>query len=400
MNLDLKKILKEISPSNDEQKHLNKVTSLFMAKIKKDLTKEKATAVLGGSVGKGTWLAGNHDIDIFVQFPDDKDISENLEKLLKKNFKKVERIHGSRDYFRVEFEKYSFEIVPVLKIKKITDAKNVTDCSIFHINWVKNNSNTKLKDEIRLVKQFCKASRVYGAETYIKGFSGYVLEILTIYFGSFNRFIKGINNLKEDTTIDISRHKKALDRNKLSPIILIDPVQGDRNAAAALSLEKFNVMKQICNKYIKLPSYDFFKIKKQNPVELKKRFDIVLEIKQLKGKDDVVGTKILKAFEFLQEKINKEGFQIEKAGWQFDSTTFAWLSVKNREISKEYIHLGPPLAVKEHVQVFKKKYKNTFEKDNRIAVRLKRKNYKIKDFIKALLKDEYVKERVKEIKIV
>lgn len=402
MNLDLKKILREISPSKDEQKNLEKATKLFLNKIKKDLIKQKATAVLGGSVGKGTWLSGNHDIDIFMQFPDDKEISNKLEKILKKNFKKVERIHGSRDYFRVKFENYSFELIPVLKIKKIEQAKNVTDCSIFHINWVKKHTNPKLYDEIRLAKQFCKSARVYGAETYIKGFSGYVLEILIVYFGSFNNFIKGINNLKENTLIDISAHKKALDRNKLSPIILIDPVQGDRNAAAALSLEKFNKLKETSHHYLKSPSYDFFKIKKQNQDELKKRFDIVLEIKPLEGKDDVIGTKILKAFEYIQEKINKEGFLIKEQGWQFDSPAFAWLSVKNKEIPKEYIHLGPPLAVKEHVEKFKKIYRNSnlIEKNNRITVKLKRKNPNIKDFVKALLKDAYIKERVKEIKIV
>ena len=399
MALDLNKILKEISPSQGEQKHLDKVTSSFLAKIKSYLTKLKASAVLGCSVGKGTWLAGNHDIDVFVQFKDDKDISETLEKILKKNFKKVERIHGSRDYFRIKFENCSFEIVPVLKIKTITEAKNVTDCSVFHINWVKNNSDNKLKDEIRLVKQFCKASRVYGAETYIKGFSGYVLEILTIYFGSFNKFLKGISNIKENTTIDISKHQGALDRNKLSPIILIDPVQGNRNAAAALSIEKFNKLKEISNHYLKSSSHDFFKIKKKNPVELKKKFDIVLEIKAQEGKDDVVGTKILKAFEFIQEKINKEGFEVKEANWQFDSPTFAWLSVKHKEVPKEFIHLGPPLAVEAHVKAFKKKYKNTFEKHNRVAVKLKRKNYKIKDFTKAIIKDEYVKEKVKNIKL-
>ena len=63
----------------------------------------------------------------------------------KKSFKKYERIHGSRDYFIVDFENLSFEIIPVLKIKNATEAKNITDISPLHVKWMNNNLNEKLK---------------------------------------------------------------------------------------------------------------------------------------------------------------------------------------------------------------------------------------------------------------
>ena len=55
----------------------------------------------------------------------------------------------------------------------------------------------KMKDKdvllgIRIAKAFCHANNSYGAESYINGFSGYALELLVYYYGSFLKFIKGI----------------------------------------------------------------------------------------------------------------------------------------------------------------------------------------------------------------
>ena len=34
---------------------------------------------------------------------------------------------------------------------------------------------------------------------------------------------------------------RSMDKSKLSPLVVIDPIQKERNAAAALSKEKFNL---------------------------------------------------------------------------------------------------------------------------------------------------------------
>ena len=87
----------------------------FVTKLNQLLKKANlnATAMVGGSLAKGTYLK-NPDIDIFVQF-DKKYIKEDISELLKKAIKtlKSKVIHGSRDYFQVK----SFELVPVIKIK-------------------------------------------------------------------------------------------------------------------------------------------------------------------------------------------------------------------------------------------------------------------------------------------
>ena len=400
MKLDLKKILKQIKPNTSQEKAVKKASSEFLKKISKSIKKEKANVVFGGSIAKGTWLADNHDIDVFVQFENSIEISKKLEEILKKSFNNVQTVHGSRDYFHIEFLDFTFEIVPVVKIKTVYEAKNVTDASVFHIKWVLKHTNKKLRDETRLVKQFCKAAGVYGAETYIAGFSGYVVEVLTVYFGSFEKFVKGIPKLAKGVIIDPTKHKRNLDRNKISPIILIDPVQGDRNAAAALSLDKLNKLKKVCQDYLKKPSLKFFEIKRKNIELIKKNFDIVLEIEPLEGKNDIVGTKVLKVFEHICDKLDSNGFIFLEGDWEFGEPSYLWFNIKNNELEKDYVHYGPPITALEFAESFREKYKgmNIFISQGRLAVTLKKEFFKIGDYINHILKSEYITERVKSIK--
>ncbi|MBW3011202.1 nucleotidyltransferase domain-containing protein, partial [Candidatus Woesearchaeota archaeon] len=149
-------------------------------KIKAELDKQgvKAEVMVGGSAAKGTYLK-EFDIDIFVRFVKKAD-PDLLEVILKNCFRKVDRVHGSRDYFQIVHKRQEYEIVPVLKIAKASQAQNITDVSMLHVNWVR--KHLSRPDEVKLAKLFCKAQSVYGAESYINGLSGYILEILVVYY--------------------------------------------------------------------------------------------------------------------------------------------------------------------------------------------------------------------------
>ena len=57
-------ILTKIKPSKDALKNFKVVSTSFLEKINKNL--KDAKAIIGGSGARDTWLAGNHDIDVFV----------------------------------------------------------------------------------------------------------------------------------------------------------------------------------------------------------------------------------------------------------------------------------------------------------------------------------------------
>ena len=122
----LAEVLKEIKPNKEEEKKVKIMIDEFLKKLNSVL--KDAKAQVGGSGAKGTWLKGSHDIDIFVLFDFKKYkekshvLADELEKGLKKKFKKYSRLHGSRDYFQIKEDGFIFEIVPIVGIKNAKDA--------------------------------------------------------------------------------------------------------------------------------------------------------------------------------------------------------------------------------------------------------------------------------------
>jgi len=387
-----------VKPSRIEEFVLNKKCMTFIRKLNKNL--RGAEAIIGGSVAKGTWLKGEHDVDIFVLFYKDGSLSDLLEDALKKSFKDIERIKGSRDYFQVRVYGLNFEIVPVLRIKHSKDAKNITDVSPMHVDWVKKHIG-KLDNDVRLLKRFCKAQGVYGAESYIKGFSGYVTEILIIYYKGFKNLMKNAVNWKSGIVIDVEGHKTKIEKSKLSPLVVIDPVDNKRNAAAALSQEKFKRFISACKGYLTNPGKDFFEIKNITIKDLKDK-DIVLKVLPLKGRKDIVGAKLLRCLELIRGRLKEEGYCVIESDWHWNEYALFWFKVKSVELPPYKKHYGPPLHMKKNLEEFRLKWRGykILDDGDRVYVNIPRENMNLIGFMNDLINHEDFRIYVDEIRII
>ena len=382
---------KEVIPSKDEERQAFSKLKPIIRKIKDSIP--HADAILGGSGAKGTWLK-TFDVDVFVMFhyknyeKRSAELSDILGKALSSTFRNVQRLHGSRDYFRITEHELTFEVIPILKISRAAQARNITDISPLHTTWVR--KHRKLVDEIRLTKQFCKANNLYGAESYIRGFSGYVCEILTIHYGSFRKLLTAAAKWKEATVVDVEGHYRKknvfLEMNKsklVSPLVVVDPVQHDRNAVAALSPEKFSHFILKAKEFLSAPSLKFFREATWSRDELKKKHRgkkiIVVHLTPGEGKDDIVGSRMMKVYEFLEQQVGRHHFEAIYSDWEW-----------NRK--------GPPLFAKQHVENFRKLHKKVFTKGKRIYA-VEPRPYTLPEKLFAdLFKDAYVKERVAAVK--
>ncbi len=414
----LNQVLKQIKPSKEEEELVNKKADIILKKINANL--KDAEAMLGGSGAKSTWLSGVHDIDIYVCFSYDKykdkssQIADILETSLKKIFPKIARLHGSRDYFQIKEDNYVFEIVPILKIENAEQALNITDISPLHVKWVK--EHPEYSDEIRLTKQFCRANNIYGAESYIRGLSGYNCEILAIHHKGFLNLVKSASKWSEKVILDPENHyKDAKDilqnlnlSKKISPLIIIDPVQKERNTAAALGKEKFDLFRKICKRFIKAPSEDFFKMKKITIEDIKQKAEknklITLEAISLKGKEDVIGSKLLKIHEYIIKILEKDDFKLIDSGWIWDKEEKAlfWYILDKKKLNPYKKWIGPPMQAVHHVMEFKKIHKGEkmYIEKNKMCADIKRKYIEPEPFIRNLIKkDKYILEKIKEIKL-
>ncbi|MBU2561817.1 MAG: CCA tRNA nucleotidyltransferase [Nanoarchaeota archaeon] len=394
------------STDNKLFKEIDEFLKKLNSEIKK--SKTKAKAVVGGSIAKDTFLKGDHDCDIFVKFDysyKEKDISSMLAKILKPF--KPELVHGSRDYYRVK-NMINYEVVPVLDIKDPKDAVNVTDMSPLHVEWVRKHPG--FNDEIRLAKQFCKAAHVYGAESYIKGFSGHVLDILVIHYGGFVKLLKASQKWKDKEVIDPEKFYKKdalqkLNRSKTdSPIIIIDPVLPERNAAAALSYEKLALFKKAAAEFVNKPSQEHFIVKQKTVEGLKNEAGkdklIILDVTPFTGKEDVIGAKLLKAYQQIHNQLKFYDFAIKGAGWSWDKkdTAMFWYILEPKDLVQIKKWVGPPFEEKERVQNFKEKHTKTFTEKGRICTYVKRRYVKAEELIDDIIRnDNYLYEKVKKV---
>lgn len=70
MKKTISEIRKTVNPSTNKVKEKNEIRDIALKLIEKQVQKhsEITKVVLGGSFAKGTWLADNADIDIFIKF--------------------------------------------------------------------------------------------------------------------------------------------------------------------------------------------------------------------------------------------------------------------------------------------------------------------------------------------
>ena len=394
INSVLTQVLKKIKPSKEELQEINSLIREFLLKFKNSLSRiSDAEIFVGGSFAKNTVIKKKeYDVDVFVRFNTSND--DEMQKILEKVLKKIRNktlIHGSRNYFRIKIREDLFiELIPVKKVSTPKHAGNITDLSYSHVKYINRKvKNKKILDDIMLAKALAYACHCYGAESYIRGFSGYALELLTYHYRGFLPFIKEMAKIKEKKIIDIEKHHKKknaiLDLNEAkldSPIILIDPTFKQRNALAALSKETFEKFKEACREFLKNPSVKSFEEKKidlekvkENAKRNKQEF-ILIEASTDKQRGDVAGSKLLKFYSHLSNEIAKL-FEIKKRGFNYNgnkSARYFFVAKKKREILKE----GPLIKDKENVKAFEKVHKNYFTKNGRIYA---------KEFFKGTLED-------------
>src|SRR3989338_9447394 len=193
----LQDVLKKVKPTNEEEKTLK----VFVRKLLQvSETISGYECVVCGSIGKLTWLRGDHDIDLFIMFPDvpRKELEEKgLEfgkKIISELGGKYIIKYAEHPYVHGVIGNYNVDIVPCYRISKGEKIKSAVDRSPLHLVYIVENITDKQRDEARLLKQFCKGIGVYGSDTRHSGFSGYICELLILHYKDFHGVLKSARN--------------------------------------------------------------------------------------------------------------------------------------------------------------------------------------------------------------
>jgi tRNA nucleotidyltransferase (CCA-adding enzyme) len=390
-----KKILPKIKPTKKEISIFKKAGDEMISILERRIADNniEARISVGGSVAKDTQLKDAKDIDIFIKYPPvpyaHKDISEITYKILKKEFEHTKRIHATRDYFHLQYKSILFEIIPVIEVANATLQHRIMDASPHHVEYV--NKKIRNTDEVRMLKQFLKAQKMYGAESHIRGFSGYVCELLIIKYQTLLRLLKEASSWDiEGTFIDIEGHynnpddaSETVSSGKHTPIIIIDPVQPNRNASASIDDRTYRKFIEIARIFIKNPTLRAF----SHPLIKYEGSGIIISITDTKKNDDTLPARLRSLHDRIVRELSE--FIVTGEDWEYDEqgrkwTSRVWLGTfilpKLQEIQ------GPPITLTGSVAAFKKKHARTMERDARIYAieprRIRTPEKKISEIIK------------------
>jgi tRNA nucleotidyltransferase (CCA-adding enzyme) len=214
----------------------------------------------------------------------------------------------------------------------------------------------------------------------------------------------------EKIIVDVNNYHKGkalfvLNKSKIQgPLVVIDPIDPLRNAAASLSSENFSIFLKAANDFLEKPSKDFFKIKVFDESKIlekalkNKRYLLMIKAFPLNKSVDVSGCKLLKAYNFILSELKRNDFVVEEQGFHWSKNIeepgVFYFFIENPVLSQEKIIKGPDVSLKHAVVGFKKAHKKTFEKDGFLYAVEKRNVKNINDLMSKILDSDYLKSKV------
>ena len=336
-------VMKNVIPTKTVEKSKEKIAGTALELVKKEIVKfpEIVGIEFGGSFAKGTWLSKDADVDIFVRFKKSTS-EEKFEKISKKiGFDSLKKFspyvrYSEHPYVEAKMKDTKINVVPFYDVK-IGEWKSAADRSPFHTKYMSKSLTQKMRNEVRILKTFLKSNGIYGAEIAKQGFSGYVSEVLVLHFESFENIIKSISKIEENTVI--GKTSKKFDTS----LVIIDPIDSNRNLAAAISDENIGKFILVCRAFKENPKLEFFKNKKSRAS--KKYWGNVLSVKfnfKIRSPDIIWG-QIKRATSSLSTQLELAGFTVlrSKAYTDQQKEVYLLFFLESTKIPEIYAKSGP-----------------------------------------------------------
>lgn len=403
-----KNVLKRLKPKKKEIDKTNKIAK----QIIKELKNLGFEAILVGSSARGTFISGDKDIDVFFFFSKET-TREELEKkgigagmTVLQKYNPIKH-YAEHPYVKAKVEGYDVEIVPCYKIKKGNKIISAVDRTPLHNEYILHNLKEGQKEDVLLLKQFLKSFEGYGADAKVKGFSGYLCELLIIAYKDLDKLLKAAaHEWNKKIIIDIEKARESYVKFK-EPLVVIDPIDSNRNVAAAVDrtiLSKFILRTE---EYLVSPSPDFFSIKRKRITKkglkklIKGRNLLVVSFKYPKGIiEEIVWSQLERLTRILKNQLLEKEFRVYRSMyWTDESKKCSILfELQSHEIDEYMVHKGPEIWDRENAKAFIKKNENYWIKRSKLYSWRKRVFNSTDSLIKNILNEgELIPSHLKKV---
>jgi len=295
----------------------------------------------GGSYAKDTWLSKEADIDIFIKFKktvSDEKFTEITKKVGFESLKKYNPYvrYSEHPYVEARIKKTKINVVPCYEVN-LGEWKSSADRSPFHTKHMQKSLTTKMRNEVRILKTFLKVNKIYGAEIAKQGFSGYVSEVLILNFNNFENVIKSIAQIQQGQII--GKTSKVFE----TAIVIIDPIDSNRNLAAAISNENIGKFILLCRAFENKPNLEFFNQKKLKLSKNNWENVLVVKFNFKMRSPDIIWGQIKKATTSLATQLQLGGFNVLRSKAYSDERgkAYFFFLLESTKIPINYSKSGP-----------------------------------------------------------
>lgn len=344
-------ILSEIKPSEKEcaqiianAEELKKITESYLEDNGID-----AKVIFAGSIGKDTYLR-DPDIDMFIMFPEDMP-SRTMEALgieVGMAILNGQKSFTEHPYISGMFKGMEVDMVPCFAVSSAEKIKSSVDRTPYHARYILNNTDPAMRDEMRLMKKFMKGIGTYGAEPHVRGFSGYLCEIITLYYGGFLNALKAVAEWKEGVKLNFGNGEGNFSRVAM---IFYDPVDGRRNVASAVHVDTLSRFITAARRYMENPDRRFFFPNKREPFDekgIRARLDIrgstliSVSFRRPNVLDDILHSQIWKTESAIEKRLHYYGFDPLRSVHSVTEREVIFVfELATNQLSETYVHEGP-----------------------------------------------------------
>ena len=313
--------------------------------------------LVAGSAARGTFLKDRVDLDFFLLFPPTLPRAD-LERIgLEMGAELLERPetrYAEHPYRRGGFQGFTVDVVPGYAIQDPSQPMTAVDRTPFHNEYLLTRQTPEMVDQVRLTKQFLRGLGIYGSEARRGGFSGYLVELLLLRFGTLRALLEDAQSWRVPVRF-VSRPGAAARVPEDVGLVLDDPVDSARNVATALSRRNLALFILAAREYLVRPTAKAFEPATPNPIsrdeaerQLARRRTHVaaLALGRPPAVDDILYPQLRKAERAIADEAVRLGFSVlGTASAAGEGEVVILLEVTYAELAGVRVQDGPPAGI-------------------------------------------------------
>jgi tRNA nucleotidyltransferase (CCA-adding enzyme) len=266
-----REVAARIAPPPDFLERVARVRAALLERVTaaaRDRSSPLVRALVAGSAARGTFLFDRLDVDLFLLFPPDLPRDRLREEGLalgRAVLTDPETRYAEHPYLRGRFEGFNVDAVPGFAVTDPSHPISPVDRTPFHQEYLAARETPEIVGQVRLAKQFFRSLGVYGSEARTEGFSGYLVELLVIRFGTLRSLLAAARGWRVPVRLAAPGQEPPRLPAEVA-LVLADPVDPNRNVASALSRRNLGLFILAAGAYLDSPNARFFEPRVRPPL--------------------------------------------------------------------------------------------------------------------------------------